>query len=126
LIQNKIVKFLIIFSLDATGDYGRRVETACSGRRLGYFRLAARRARGINGEQLVSLLFNSQTIRGYPLYEVLSEPPLIAAALQEIFGWLASGRLHVEVKDRFPLAKAKEAHEAMEARRTIGKVVLEP
>lgn len=81
---------------------------------------------GISGEQLVSLLFSSQTIRGYTLYEVLSEPSAISAALQEIFGWLASGRLHVEVKDRFPLAKAKEAHEAIEARKTIGKVVLEP
>src|ERR1022692_580555 len=81
---------------------------------------------GISGEQLVSLLFSSQTIRGYTLYEVLSEPSAISAALQEIFGWLASGRLDVEVKDRFPLAKAKEAHEAIEARKTIGKVVLEP
>src|ERR1039457_6915996 len=37
---------------------------------------------GISGEQLVSLLFSSQTIRGYTLYEILSEPSAISAALQ--------------------------------------------
>jgi NADPH2:quinone reductase len=81
---------------------------------------------GLSGEELISILPNSQTIRGFTLYEVLPDPAAIPAALQEMFGWLASGRLHLETSHRFPLAQARQAHEAMEARKTIGKVILEP
>jgi NADPH:quinone reductase len=81
---------------------------------------------GLSGGELISVLFNSQTIRGFTLYEVLPDPSAIAAALGEMFGWVASGRLHIEASHRFPLAQARQAHEAMEARKTIGKVVLEP
>ncbi len=38
----------------------------------------------------------------------------------------ASGRLVPEVGARFPLSEAAAAHRAMEARETVGKVVLEP
>ena len=38
----------------------------------------------------------------------------------------ASGRLVPEVGARFPLSQAAAAHRAMEARETVGKVVLEP
>jgi len=80
---------------------------------------------GLSGEELVSILFNSQTIRGFTLYEMLSDRRAISSGLQEIFGWFASGRLRIETKDRFPLAQARQAHAAMAARKTMGKVILE-
>lgn len=48
--------------------------------------------------------------------------PLAAAALDE----LAAGRLVPLVHPPFPLAEASDAHRAIEARATIGKVVLAP
>jgi NADPH2:quinone reductase len=44
----------------------------------------------------------------------------------ELVGWIDDGRLDVRVGDRFPLADAADAHEALEARATTGKVLLLP
>ncbi|MDR3639397.1 MAG: quinone oxidoreductase [Isosphaeraceae bacterium] len=43
-----------------------------------------------------------------------------------VFGWIASGALKVRIGGRFALDYAREAHRALEARRTLGKLVLLP
>ncbi len=45
---------------------------------------------------------------------------------RELFGVLRSGAVHVEVKHRWPLAQAAEAHRALEGRHTTGSIVLVP
>ena len=42
----------------------------------------------------------------------------------DIFGWIASGQLKVQIGHRFPLAAAAQAHRDLESRRTTGKVLL--
>ena len=42
----------------------------------------------------------------------------------DLFGWLAAGKLSVRIGAAFPLAEAAEAHRALEGRKTTGKVVL--
>ena len=44
----------------------------------------------------------------------------------DLFKWIASGELHLRIEQTFPLAKAAEAHRALEGRKTTGKVVLLP
>jgi NADPH:quinone reductase len=44
----------------------------------------------------------------------------------ELFGWVASGRLRVSIGGRYPLADASQAHRDLEARRTTGKLLLFP
>ncbi|MGD7707569.1 quinone oxidoreductase family protein [Microlunatus sp. Y2014] len=44
----------------------------------------------------------------------------------ELFGWLAEGRLGVRVGASYPLAEAARAHDDLASRRTTGKVVLVP
>lgn len=44
----------------------------------------------------------------------------------DVFEWIASGQLNVRVGARFPLSGAADAHRALEARETTGKVLLEP
>ena len=44
----------------------------------------------------------------------------------ELFGWIAQGDLKVRIGASYPLAEAAEAHRALEARRTTGKVLLHP
>ncbi|GAA1649856.1 quinone oxidoreductase family protein [Georgenia ruanii] len=44
----------------------------------------------------------------------------------EVFGAAVAGRLTVRVGARFPLAEARQAHEALEGRGTTGKVLLVP
>jgi NADPH2:quinone reductase len=44
----------------------------------------------------------------------------------DLFGWMQSGKLDVRIDQTFPLAQAADAHRYMEARRTMGKVLLIP
>jgi NADPH:quinone reductase len=50
----------------------------------------------------------------------------LRARTDEVFGWVASGQLHVSIGGRYPLADAARAHEDLEARRTTGKLLLLP
>jgi NADPH2:quinone reductase len=50
----------------------------------------------------------------------------LRARTDEVFGWVAGGQLRVSVGGRFALADARQAHEALESRRTTGKLVVVP
>jgi NADPH:quinone reductase len=43
---------------------------------------------------------------------------------EDLFGWIADGRLSVRIGRRYPLADAAQAHEDLAARRTTGKLLL--
>ena len=43
---------------------------------------------------------------------------------QDLFAWLAAGKLRVTIDRVLPMAEAAQAHQALEARRTAGKVLL--
>jgi NADPH2:quinone reductase len=44
----------------------------------------------------------------------------------DLFGWIEAGQLHVDIGSRYPFAETADAHRALEARRTTGKVLLIP
>ena len=44
----------------------------------------------------------------------------------DLFAWLAAGKLKVTIDRAWPLAEAAEAHKALETRKTAGKVLLVP
>jgi NADPH2:quinone reductase len=44
----------------------------------------------------------------------------------ELFGWIAAGRVQVHVHHVYPLADAARAHRDLEARRTTGKLLIRP
>jgi NADPH2:quinone reductase len=50
----------------------------------------------------------------------------LAARAADLFGWLAAGKLQVQIGAEFPLRNAAEAHRALEARQTTCKVLLIP
>lgn len=56
---------------------------------------------------------------------VATRDELIARA-NDLFGWVREGSLEVEIGLEFDLAEARQAHEALEARKTTGKVLLRP
>jgi NADPH2:quinone reductase len=45
---------------------------------------------------------------------------------EKVFGAVTSGRLRVRVHEAYPLDQAAEAHEALESRRAVGKVLVSP
>jgi len=69
----------------------------------------------------LSLLGRMQTVKGYNLN--LETRENMAAFTKELISNIAENRLQVIVNE-FPLERAKEAHDALEGRRTMGKVVL--
>ena len=44
----------------------------------------------------------------------------------DIFGWIAAGKLRLRMEFEFPLKDAAKAHQALEGRKTTGKVLLIP
>jgi NADPH:quinone reductase len=50
----------------------------------------------------------------------------LVARSEDLFGWLASGKLEVRIGLELPLGEAADAHRALEGRKTTGKVLLIP
>jgi len=44
----------------------------------------------------------------------------------EVFGWIAAGKLEERIGGRYPLERARQAHEDLAARTTIGKLIVLP
>ena len=70
---------------------------------------------------VLSLMAKNHTIRGYWLMN--ESVPNRIAFTKELLEHLGAGRLKIQVTE-FPLENAREAHEAIENRKTTGKVVL--
>ncbi|CAN5282376.1 NADPH:quinone oxidoreductase family protein [soil metagenome] len=70
---------------------------------------------------VLSLMNKNHTIRGYWLMNESVENRI--KFTKELLEHLGAGRLKIQVTE-FPLEQAKEAHEAIEGRKTTGKVVL--
>jgi NADPH2:quinone reductase len=45
---------------------------------------------------------------------------------QDVFEWIAEGKLEIRIGGRYPLEEARRAHEDLEGRRTSGKLLLSP
>jgi NADPH2:quinone reductase len=74
----------------------------------------------------MDLMYKNQTVVGFYLPRIMSRPELFVPSLQEILGWISSGDLKLSIGARYPLEKAREAHDALEGRQTMGKIVLNP
>jgi NADPH:quinone reductase len=73
-----------------------------------------------------ALMARSQAVIGFWLVHCFGRPGMIAEPLQELFGLVASGELRVVEGETYGLSEARRAHEEMQARRTQGKLVLDP
>jgi NADPH2:quinone reductase len=69
----------------------------------------------------LGLLFKMQTVKGYNLNYETGEN--MAAFTKELMMHVSANRLQVMTSE-FPLEQAKEAHQALEGRKTMGKIVL--
>ena len=68
-----------------------------------------------------SLFLTRPSLNAY----VATRDELLSRA-NDLFGWLASGKLDVRIGAEFSLASAGEAHAALAGRKTTGKVILVP
>jgi NADPH:quinone reductase len=73
-----------------------------------------------------SLLRHSRAVVGFYLFHCLERPGMFAEALQELFARTRRGELEVIVGGTYPLAQAAQAQIDLRARRTTGKLLLDP
>jgi NADPH2:quinone reductase len=60
------------------------------------------------------------------LVHYIADREELEARAAELFSWVADGRVTVRIGARFPLEEARQAQDALAARRTTGKVLLVP
>lgn len=101
-------------SLEALAHFGRIVAYGA--------------ASGVPGTvDTTRLLFGNYDVRGFHLGNTLDrDPGRVLRSIPDLQVLLAEGEFEVVVGDRYPLEDAADAHEALQGRETVGKVVLEP
>jgi NADPH2:quinone reductase len=73
-----------------------------------------------------ALMRHSTAVVGFWLMHLLARPDELRAGITEIFDAVASGELEVVIGGVYPLSEARRAHEEMAARKTSGKLLLDP
>jgi NADPH:quinone reductase len=91
--------------------------------RMVVFGIASREQRDVS---TAALLRGSKAVIGFWLVHLLMKRELVGPMIAELFELVAAGELELEVGDVYPLSEAARAHEDLIARRTSGKLLLDP
>ena len=76
--------------------------------------------------QCQKLLFNNQSVSGFAVNVVMEHhPDIVDTALTQLLNWVQVGKLTPILGQVFPLKDAADAHAAISARKTTGKVILQ-
>jgi NADPH:quinone reductase len=100
-------------SLEALAPFGRLIA----------YGIASREQNTVSSG---ALMRRSQAVVGFWLMHALRDPELFEAPLRDLFGRIADGSLRVVEGETYGLSEARRAHEDLQARRTTGKLVLDP
>src|SRR3954447_16521680 len=79
-----------------------------------------------NTVQTGRLMRRSAAVVGFWLMHCLRDPKMLAGPLADLFERAARGELRAIVGATYPLSEAARAHEDLQARRTTGKLLLDP
>lgn len=91
--------------------------------RMVVFGIASREQREVSTG---ALLQGSKSVIGFWLVHLLMRPQEAGPMIAELLGAVAEGKLEVSVGEVYPLSEASRAHEDLIARRTTGKLLLDP
>lgn len=91
--------------------------------RMVVFGIASREQRDVS---TAALLRGSKAVVGFWLVHLLMRRDLVTPMIGELLQTAAKGELDVQVGDVYPLSEAARAHEDLLARRTTGKLLLDP
>jgi NADPH:quinone reductase len=73
-----------------------------------------------------ALLRTSRSVVGFWLYHLLARPELLREPLADLFRRAAEGEVRPQVGAVLPMSEVRRAHEDLAARRTTGKLLLDP
>jgi NADPH2:quinone reductase len=91
--------------------------------RMVVFGIASREQREVSTG---ALLQGSKSVIGFWLVHLLMRQAEVGPMIAELLGAVAAGELEVNVGEVYPLSEAARAHEDLIARRTSGKLLLDP
>lgn len=100
-------------SLEALAPFGRLVTYGVSGGTT-------------NAPNTRGLMRGSRSVAGFWLRHVLDRPAMVQEALADLFTRARTGELRVIVGATYPLTQAAQAQIDLAARRTTGKLLLDP
>jgi NADPH2:quinone reductase len=69
---------------------------------------------------------NSAAVRVFTMHTLDDKPQVRAASMNDLIGKLGAGQIRPLIHARLPLKDARRAHEMIEAREVIGKILLKP
>ncbi len=72
------------------------------------------------------LLRNSRAVIGFWLVHLFTRPALLRSGIEELLSAAAAGDLRAVIGGVFPISDVRSAHEELAARRTTGKLLLDP
>jgi NADPH2:quinone reductase len=73
-----------------------------------------------------SLLRHSRAVIGFYLFHCIEAPGMLREPLSDLFARAAAGQIQAVVGGTYPLSRAADAHIDLRARRTSGKLLLDP
>jgi NADPH2:quinone reductase len=91
--------------------------------RMIVFGIASREQREVS---TAALLRGSKSVTGFWHAHLLGRPDLLVPMIGELLAAIAGGELTVTIGEVYPLSEAARAHEDLIARRTSGKLLLDP
>jgi NADPH:quinone reductase len=101
-------------SFEALAPFGRLISYGMASRRIP------------EPVDVVALNRDSRGVLGFWLASCFRTPDMIEQPARELLDLVADGELRAIVGGTYPLADARRAHEDLRARRTVGKLVLDP
>jgi NADPH2:quinone reductase len=91
--------------------------------RMVVFGIASREQREVS---TAALLRGSKAVIGFWLVHLMMRPQEVGSMIGELLEAVGTGKLEVSVGEVYPLSEAARAHEDLIARRTSGKLLLDP
>ena len=101
-------------SLEALAPFGRLVTYGMASREIP------------DPIDVVKLNFHSRGVIGFWAAHCFRQPAMFSQPMRELMDLVRSGDLRTIVGGTYPLSDARQAHEDLRGRRTVGKLVLEP
>ncbi len=115
--------------LDGSGgqDFARKFAmVGAFGMVVSYGRLAGPIEETLVKTLSVTHLHASPAVRFFTMHTLDDKPWLRAESMRDLIGKLSDGAIRPLIHARLPLADARTAHELIEARQVIGKLLLKP
>ena len=113
----------VVLEMSGGDAFEATLRTLAPFGRLVAFGIASREE---NALKTGHLMRNSRAVIGFWLVHMFRRPDLLRRGIEELLGAAASGELRAVIGGVYPLSEVRRAHEDIAARRTQGKLLLDP